>query len=409
MLLSTLCSSELFAQNDGVEAPKESAMNNLYLNPEPWSGSRFAGARPFKERVYINAGFGIGNLWDSRNELNSGGFNTNISMGYRLSPIHALELGLNHSGGYDTKNQFGLDLSYLFDVTAFANRTQDPGKWQLLLKSGIETNITTPALAFSEGVRIQYNVAPIISLYVEPKASIYAAPLYTTSSYSQGYLRSSISMGFSFDIGRISNALYRRRVRIESGDYEATPLLAIKTNLLFDALTLLNIELEVPIGDKWSIAGEWTFPWWIWDNGTVGSRRNRVQMLNGSAELKYWLGDRTNRPVMTGWFAGIYGGGGVYDFEHDKEGYQGEFYIAAGVSGGYAHTINKKGNLRMEYSIGLGYVNTRYRHYIAEYYREDDWRAILQDTGTFSWFGPTKVKASLVWLLNVNRERGARR
>ncbi|MFI3321328.1 MAG: DUF3575 domain-containing protein [Rikenellaceae bacterium] len=187
---------------------------------------------------------------------------------------------------------------------------------------------------------------------------------------------------------------------------EPQPLLAVKTNLLFDALSILNIELEVPIKQRFSVAGEWVFPWWISDDGTASSKRNRTQLLHGNLEGKYWFGDRTARPVMTGWFAGLYAGGGTYDFERSREGYQGEFFIAAGISGGYAHTINKDGNLRMEYSLGVGYLKTDYREYEAFFGVDDMWHPIRQKSGSYTWVGPTKAKVSLVWMFNKNAKRG---
>ena len=43
------------------------------------------------------------------------------------------------------------------------------------------------------------------------------------------------------------------------------PLFALKTNLLFDVAMMPNIEIEVPIGKRWSINGEYMFPWWLFD------------------------------------------------------------------------------------------------------------------------------------------------
>ncbi len=184
------------------------------------------------------------------------------------------------------------------------------------------------------------------------------------------------------------------------------PLFALKTNLLFDVATLLNVELEVPIGDRWSVAGEWIFPWWTscgnrrndWQNGK--SRRNTLEVLNGNIEGKYWFGDRSDRPVMTGWHLGLYAGAGKYDIERRAEGYQGEFFISAGLSGGYAHTINKSGNLRMEYSLGLGYLQTDYVHYHEHLGIDDEWHTIRQNSVSYSWIGPTRARVSLVWMLN---------
>lgn len=177
-------------------------------------------------------------------------------------------------------------------------------------------------------------------------------------------------------------------------------LFAVKTNLLFDAATILNVEFEIPIRQRWSIAAEWVFPWWKADNGKADSRRNRLQILNGNIEGRYWFGNRTDRPQLTGWFAGIYLGGGLYDIEHNGTGYQGEFFIMGGLSGGYAHTINKSGSLRMEYSLGVGYMQTDYRKYKAVYCVDNRWHAIRQSSGDYVWIGPTKAKISLVWMIN---------
>ncbi|MGL5919938.1 MAG: DUF3575 domain-containing protein [Bacteroidales bacterium] len=183
------------------------------------------------------------------------------------------------------------------------------------------------------------------------------------------------------------------------------PLFAAKTNLLFDVASLTNIELEVPIGQRWSIAAEWIFPWWKMDNSREQSKRNRAQLLNGNLEGRYWFGDRSERPHMTGWFAGVGVGGGLYDFEYDTRGYQGEF-LMTGISGGYIHTIGKSKNLRMEYSLGLGCIGTDYNKYESTFGEDQKWHAIRQGSGRTIWFGPTKAKVSLVWMLNRKVKRG---
>ncbi len=170
---------------------------------------------------------------------------------------------------------------------------------------------------------------------------------------------------------------------------------ALKTNLLYDLLLIPSFEAEVPIGERWSIAGEWIFPWWITkDNG------NALQILSGQVEGRYWFGSRTNKPQLTGWFAGFYAGGGLYDLQRKNNGYQGEFYIAAGASAGYAHTINKSGSLRMEYSLGFGYLNTAYRYYEG---MQNNEYLVWQYDGRYTWIGPTKAKVSLVWFLDWKR------
>lgn len=74
-------------------------------------------------------------------------------------------------------------------------------------------------------------------------------------------------------------------------------------------------------------------------------------------------------------------------------GYQGEFFIAAGISYGYAHRIGR--NLRMEYNIGIGLLRTNYEYY----HTLDNYQTLLwQNNGRYTWLGPTKLKISLVWL-----------
>lgn len=183
----------------------------------------------------------------------------------------------------------------------------------------------------------------------------------------------------------------------------ATPLLAIKSNLLFDLATLVNLEVEVPIRKRWSLCAELIFPWWVMDNGQADSRRNRVQIISGNLEVRYWWRQNESNPILTGWFCGLYTGVGSYDFEHRAKGYQGDFYVGAGVSGGYSHTINQAENLRLEYSLGVGYLETNYTHYHAEFCNNSCWHAIEQRSGKYLWFGPTRAKVSLSWLINRRR------
>ena len=180
------------------------------------------------------------------------------------------------------------------------------------------------------------------------------------------------------------------------------PLLALKTNLLFDAALMPNVEIEVPVGKRWSVNGEYAFPWWQFDRG-----KYCMQVLMGGLEGRYWLGSRKSREdreVLTGHFLGLYAGGGKYDLQWGEKGYQGEFFIAAGVSSGWATRIAR--HLHLEFNIGIGLLRTDYRHYHAR----DNYQTLLwQENGKYTWFGPTKAKISLVWLLNRRVKKGGSR
>ncbi len=193
-------------------------------------------------------------------------------------------------------------------------------------------------------------------------------------------------------------------VVVREPELERHPLFALKTNLLFDIASAINAEIEIPIGERWSVAGEWVFPWWLYEN-----KQYALQVGNGNIEVKYWLGDRNGREQLTGWFAGLYGGGGYYDLERETKGWQGEFWHA-GIGGGYAHTIGRNKNWRLEYTLGAGYMNTVYRKYAPEMGENDRWHLMRRGDGRRTWIGPTRVKVSLVWMINHgHRKKGGER
>ena len=170
---------------------------------------------------------------------------------------------------------------------------------------------------------------------------------------------------------------------------------AVKTNLLYDVVTALNFELEVPVDDSWSIAGEYIFPWWL-----SNERQKCFQLICGNLELRHWLGYRDNRPRLTGWYAGLFVGGGYYDFEFGDKGYQGEFYIGTGLGAGYAHQVSKNGKWRMEYALGLGYMKTKYREYTPKKGVDNEWHLLKTKNGDFGFVGPLRARVSLVYTIN---------
>ena len=179
-------------------------------------------------------------------------------------------------------------------------------------------------------------------------------------------------------------------------------LFAIKTNLLADVLSIANIEIEVPIGERWSVSGELITPWWRKSNSNW-----TMQMLAGNGAVKYWLGDRSQSDLLMGWSLGLYGGGGKYDLQlFDKEGKQGEFFNT-GLQGGYAHKIGKK--LRLEYSLSLGFLRSDYKEYTKvkdTKYGDIKVFEFPWEVKRLHWIGPTNAKISLVWVLNYKSKKG---
>lgn len=193
------------------------------------------------------------------------------------------------------------------------------------------------------------------------------------------------------------------------------PVVALKTNLLFDALLAPNVEVELPLGrnDRWSLMAEVWFPWWRLDHNPKGDvnpylrsdqrpTKTAYELLTIGAELRYWIAPRCNggRPCLTGLFAALYGAGGKYDLGRHGRGDQGEF-TSLGLSLGYAWPIGRHWNL--ELSAAAGYIGGPKVHYQNEF---DDTHLIYRRDGTYRYVGPTKLKLSLVWLLGSKSKKG---
>ncbi len=163
---------------------------------------------------------------------------------------------------------------------------------------------------------------------------------------------------------------------------------ALKTNLLYDAATALNVSAEFPVGRNFSIMVEDVFPWWNW--GTHGNKYC-FQLWEMGIEPRWWFKSNGN---LQGHFLGIYGKSAKYDFQNDTRFcYQGEYW-STGVSYGYAMKIGSW--LQMEFSLSLGYLQSDYRNYQPS----PDYEHLYINkykTGTFSYFGPTKAQVSLVF------------
>ena len=175
------------------------------------------------------------------------------------------------------------------------------------------------------------------------------------------------------------------------GPVKSQTVLAVKNNLLYDLALAPNIEVEIPIGKRWSLNTEYKCPWWL------NSKHDFCyQLLSGGMEGRCWLGNRQKRDRLIGHFIGLYAEGGIYDFQLREDGYQGKYYGAAGVIYGYARQLAR--HFSLEFSLGIGYLTTEYKKYTP--YEGD---IIWTNSGRYNFIGPTKAKISLVWLITTRR------
>lgn len=399
--------SEVCYSQGRAEEPQFNALEYRNL-PSNREAVRYSSeSNPFS-RLYVTLGVGSESVWDAVDNPNGGmnsGFTSRASVGYSFSPLHALEFNVSSSdtpyvtseGVIENSSSFGVGLDYVLNLSNVVSRQNKFNYVDVFLLTGLNyrEHLDVNRFGANAALRIQYNAVANMGIFIEPRMSFYGGenPVGVMKTAVQGY--SSINVGLSFNFR-------------DQGEMEL-PAFALKTNLLFDAVSLINIGVEVPIGLNWSVGGTWIFPWWTNDDSSETSDRNRTQIMSGTLEGRYWFGERESRDQLTGWFAGVYAGGGIYDVERDHEGYQGDFYLMGGLCGGYAHTLNLSGSLRMEYVLGVGYLESDYEKYETYWGIDDLWHPIRKESATVSWFGPTKAEISLVWMLNRNAKRGGQR
>ena len=191
-------------------------------------------------------------------------------------------------------------------------------------------------------------------------------------------------------------------------DYsDSRMLVALRTNIL--AIPFMNLGVEVPMGPRWSIGTDIYYPWIGRSGHASGVDNTGVcnELLAADVELRYWFPRRNEKEGerLLGCSVGIYGAAGLYDFEHDWSGYQGEFYNA-GLDFLYAAPIFKD-RMRLEFEIGLGYIWSSARPYDCP----DPGGPIYHRKGVtkrVSWIGPTRAQISLSLPIRVRKKEGGR-
>lgn len=172
-----------------------------------------------------------------------------------------------------------------------------------------------------------------------------------------------------------------------------TPLhrIALKTNLLYDAILMPALEVEYRIDNRWSVAVEGSVAWWKKD-----PQHKYYQIATIIPEGRYWF--KTKKP-WHGHYLGLFAGGSWYDLENGARGYKGEFYTT-GISYGYMFPIGR--SLSLETAIGVGFLHTVYEEYLPI-----DGHYVYQQTSRTNWVGPVKIKFAFVWRLwDQNKNRG---
>ena len=180
-------------------------------------------------------------------------------------------------------------------------------------------------------------------------------------------------------------------------------IFALKTNLLYDAVTMVNFEIEVPVGSRWSVMWEDVFPWW-----EFSANKFALQNWEMGPEVRYWFKPwKHDTNKLLGHFAGLYGMSGRGDLQLDLEPNYQVHYWSAGLTYGFCLPLGRRHWGNLELSVSAGYLSSDYQHYQPT----DVYDKLMRDpydSGTVSYFGPTKAKVSLVIPFNFFTAAAAR-
>ena len=176
---------------------------------------------------------------------------------------------------------------------------------------------------------------------------------------------------------------------------------AIKNNLVYDALLTPNLSLEFSLGEKWTLDTQVGMNFFFYENicGRSGSIFLRGSHWLVQPEIRYWACERFN-----GWFLGLHAHGGQMNVgginipfilqnkhkEMKAHRYEGYFY-GGGISAGYHWILSDRFSL--EAALGIGYAHVRYDEFKCT--------ACGQRTGKggADYLGPTRAALSIIYIL----------
>ena len=179
---------------------------------------------------------------------------------------------------------------------------------------------------------------------------------------------------------------------------QRAPYLAVRTNLLYDAVLVPNVGLEVWLGAGFTLGVDWFYTWIPLDQ-----QHFYWQTYGGYLTARYYFGKQAAAQPYGGHHVGIYGSMLTYDVEFGGRGYQADkFGFGGGVEYGYSLPVAK--NLCLDFNLGIGYQGGEYKTYLPT----DDGTGHYVWEGTYKrhWFGPTKAEISLKWLIGPAEKKG---
>ncbi len=164
--------------------------------------------------------------------------------------------------------------------------------------------------------------------------------------------------------------------------------IGVKTNLLYDLTSTINLGAEIGLAPKWTLDLSGNYNAWAFKND------KKWKHWMAQPEARYWFCEAFN-----GHFLGLHLLGGQFNVGNvdpiiypSAEGkrYEG-FYYGAGLAYGYQWILGNHWSL--EASIGVGYERQHYDEYDCPTCGE--WRG----EGKKNYFGVTKAAISLIYVI----------
>lgn len=179
------------------------------------------------------------------------------------------------------------------------------------------------------------------------------------------------------------------------------PVVALRSNLMYDAFLLPNIGIEVGLPKNFTIGADWFGTW-------IHSNKHHIywQGYGGYLTLRYYFGKQAAECPFTGHHVGIYGSCLTHDIEFGGKGYQADkFGFGGGVEYGYSLPIAR--SLCMDFNLGIGFQGGKYKTYQPA--KDGTGHYVWLSTHRRRWWGPTKVEVSLKWLISPVSKKGGKR
>lgn len=186
----------------------------------------------------------------------------------------------------------------------------------------------------------------------------------------------------------------RNNYAYASADVGRPSMIYLRTNLLYDAVLLPNVGVELGLGRKWTFLAEGTGNW-LGQN----SKHRYWRMNCASIEARVWTAGVASAIMHKGHHWGIYAAAYRYDFEFGGKGQMGDFNYGGGISYGYSAPIGRK--LSLDFGLAVGYIGGKYKEY-----KPIDSHYVWQADKNRNYVGPTKLELSLVWHIELTKKGG---